>query len=608
MRVRNNNSKKLPRFPYAGHARSARHTAAFVPSTALNAPLNGDATMSAGLLALFAFSPILLAGILLVGLSWPARRAMPLVYLLTAAIGLYVWDMSFNRILASTVQGLVITAGVLWIIFGAILLLNTLKHSGGITAIRAGFATISPDRRIQAIIIAWMFGCFIEGASGFGTPAAIAAPLLVAIGFPAMAAVMLGMLVQSTPVSFGAVGTPIIIGINSGLDSATIGARLVEQGSSWSSFLQLITSEVAIIHACIGTVMPLIMVLMLTRFFGKEKSWKAGFEVLPFALFAGLAFTLPYAATGVFLGPEFPSLLGGLIGLAIVTSAARLGFLMPKTTWDFAPAKDWPSEWVGSVEMKLDSLTVKPMSALRAWLPYVLVGALLMISRVFPEVGAALKSVILLFPDILGETGIKADFMPLYLPGGILVAVVIATFFLHGMKVRELSAAVKESSRVLLGAGFVLLFTVPMVRILINSGVNAADLASMPITMARYVADSVGGIYPLLAPSVGALGAFIAGSNTVSNMMLSQFQFGVAENLGISAALIVAVQAIGAAAGNMVAIHNVVAASATVGLLGREGATLRKTIWPTFYYVLFTGLAALFALHVLGVSDPLLAR
>lgn len=564
--------------------------------------------MSAGLLALFAFSPILLAGILLVGLSWPARRAMPLVYLLTAAIGLYVWDMSFNRILASTVQGLVITAGVLWIIFGAILLLNTLKHSGGITAIRAGFATISPDRRIQAIIIAWLFGCFIEGASGFGTPAAIAAPLLVAIGFPAMAAVMLGMLVQSTPVSFGAVGTPIIIGINSGLDSAGIGARLVEQGSSWSSFLQLITSEVAIIHACVGTVMPLIMVLMLTRFFGKEKSWKAGFEVLPFALFAGLAFTLPYAATGVFLGPEFPSLLGGLIGLAIVTSAARLGFLMPKTTWDFAPAKDWPSEWVGSVEMKLDSLTVKPMSALRAWLPYVMVGALLVISRVFPEVGAALKSVILLFPDILGETGIKADFMPLYLPGGILVAVVIATFFLHGMKVRELSAAVKESSRVLLGAGFVLLFTVPMVRILINSGVNASDLASMPITMARYVADSVGGIYPLLAPSVGALGAFIAGSNTVSNMMLSQFQFGVAENLGISAALIVAVQAIGAAAGNMVAIHNVVAASATVGLLGREGATLRKTVWPTVYYVLFTGLAALFALHVLGVSDPLVAR
>ena len=563
--------------------------------------------MQPGILALLAFSPILLAAILLVGLRWPAKRAMPLVYLLTAGIGLYVWEMSLNRVLASTLQGLIITLGVLWIIFGAILLLNTLKHSGGITAIRAGFAVISPDRRIQAIIIAWLFGCFIEGASGFGTPAAIAAPLLVAIGFPALAAVMLGMMVQSTPVSFGAVGTPIIIGVNSGLDSASLGARLVEQGSSWDVFLQLITSNVAIIHAIVGTVMPLLMVLMLTRFFGKEKSWKAGFEVLPFALFAGLAFTLPYAATGVFLGPEFPSLAGGLIGLAIVTTAARFGFLMPRTTWDFADARDWPSEWLGSVEMKLDQLTAKPMGTLRAWLPYVLVGLLLVISRVFPEVSAALKSVVLVFPDLLGETGIKADFMPLYLPGGILVAVVIATFFLHGMKLRDLGTAVGESSKVLLGAGFVLLFTVPMVRILINSGVNASELPSMPIAMAQWVADSVGSIYPLLAPSVGALGAFIAGSNTVSNMMLSQFQFGVAESLGISGALIVAVQAIGAAAGNMVAIHNVVAASATVGLLGREGTTLRKTIWPTLYYILFTGLIALFAINVLGVSDPLVA-
>ena len=214
--------------------------------------------MSSGFLALMAFAPILLAGILLIGLRWPARRAMPLVYLLSAGIALFVWDMSFNRVLASTLQGLVVTVGVLWIIFGAILLLNTLKHSGGITAIRAGFTTISPDRRIQAIIIAWLFGCFIEGASGFGTPAAIAAPLLVAIGFPAMAAVLMGMLVQSTPVSFGAVGTPIIVGVNTGLDHAAIGEQLAVAGSSWEAYLQLITSQVAIVHALVGTAMPLV--------------------------------------------------------------------------------------------------------------------------------------------------------------------------------------------------------------------------------------------------------------------------------------------------------------------------------------------------------------
>lgn len=561
--------------------------------------------MSPSILALLAFAPILLAAILLVGLRWPAKRAMPLVFLVTASIALYFWEMSFNRVLASTLQGLAITAGVLWIIFGAILLLNTLKHSGAIQAIRAGFITISPDRRVQAVIIAWLFGCFIEGASGFGTPAAIVAPLLVAIGFPAMSAVMLGMLVQSTPVSFGAVGTPIIIGITGGLDTAAISASLEANGSSWAAFLQLITSQVAIIHALVGTLIPFIMVLMLTRFFGKEKSWKAGFAMLPFAIFTGLAFTVPYVATGIFLGPEFPSLLGGLIGLAIVTTAARFNFLTPKTTWDFAPSKEWPSEWLGTIEMKLDEMTSKPMSSWLAWLPYVLVGALLVISRIFPEIGNAMKAVVIKFPNILGEAGISADFMPLYLPGGILVFVACSAYFLHRMKWPEFRSALSESSRILLGAGFVLLFTIPMVRILINSGVNTADLPSMPIAMAHYIADTFGGIYPLFSPAIGALGAFIAGSNTISNMMFSQFQFGVAQNLGISSALIVAGQAIGAAAGNMIAIHNVVAASATVGLLGQEGVTLRKTIWPTLYYVFFTGLIIFLAINVLGITDPL---
>jgi len=563
--------------------------------------------MSTGLFAFFAFVPILLAGILLIGLRWPASRAMPLVYLASVGIALFAWDMSFNRVLASSLQGLVVTVGLLWIIFGAILLLNTLKHSGAIMVIRAGFTTISPDRRIQAIIIAWLFGCFIEGASGFGTPAAIAAPLLVAVGFPAMAAVLMGMLVQSTPVSFGAVGTPIIVGVNTGLDTATIGAQLAANGSSWDAYLQLITTQVASIHAIVGTFMPFIMVIMLVRFFGKDRSWRAVFEVLPFALFAGLSVTIPYVLTGIFLGPEFPSLLGGLVGLAIVTTAARKGFLVPKTTWDFADRKDWPQEWLGSIEMKLDELTARPMSSFRAWSPYLLVAVLLVVSRVFPEVTALFKSVAVNFGSMLGEADISAGIQPLYLPGGILVMVVLATFFLHRMQVKELGRAVKESSGVLLSAGFVLLFTVPMVRILINSGVNAADLPSMPILLARYVADTVGGIYPLFAPSIGALGAFLAGSNTVSNMMFSQFQFGVATNLGLSTALMVSIQAIGAAAGNMVAIHNVVAASATVGLLGREGATLRRTIWPTLYYVLMTGIIALIAAYVMDFSDPLMA-
>jgi hypothetical protein len=280
--------------------------------------------------ALLAATPILVAAILLVGLQWPARRAMPVVYLAAAAIALYFWEMSLNRVLASSLQGIVVTIAVLWIIFGAIMLLNTLQNSGAITTIRAAFTDISPDRRVQVLIIAWLFGCFIEGASGFGTPAAIVAPLLVAIGFPALAAIVIGMMIQSTPVSFGAVGTPILIGVKGGLDFVKISAELTAAGSTWEAFLRLITSEVAIGHAIVGTLMPLLMVVMLTRFFGKKKSWTEGLSMAPFALFTGLSFAIPYALTGIFLGPEFPSIVGALAGLSIVVPAAKYGFLIPE--------------------------------------------------------------------------------------------------------------------------------------------------------------------------------------------------------------------------------------------------------------------------------------
>ncbi len=564
--------------------------------------------MNQTLLSLLAFAPLVLAAILLVGLSWPARRAMPVVFVVTALIGLFAWDMTVNRVLASTLQGLILTGAILWIIFGAILLLNTLKHSGAITAIRGGFSNISPDRRIQAIIVAWLFGCFIEGASGFGTPAAVAAPLLVALGFPALAAVMIGMMIQSTPVSFGAVGTPIVVGVSGGLDKAGLSEQLTANGSSWEAFYHLITSEVAITHAVVGLLMPLFMCAMLTRFFGRNKSWLEGMAIAPFAIFAGLAFVVPYALAGVLLGPEFPSMIGALVGLLIVVPAAKAGFLVPKKQWDFAEASAWPVDWMGSIEIKLDSLTEKkPMAIGLAWTPYILLAALLVLSRVSPTVKSFFTdNLVLGWKDILGETGVSGSIQFLYLPGGIMALVVLITFLLHRMKFSELTAAVSESSKTLLGAGFVLVFTIPMVRILINSGVNLGDLPSMPRAMAELVASSVGEIYPLFAPTVGALGAFIAGSNTVSNLMMSQFQFDTAGLIGVSGAMMVAGQAVGAAAGNMIAIHNVVAASATVGLLGREGQTLRMTIIPTLYYVIAAGLIMLFAIHVLGVTDPLM--
>ncbi|MGO2386597.1 MAG: L-lactate permease [Psychrobacter sp.] len=560
-----------------------------------------------GLLALL---PIVLCGIFLIGLQWSAKKTMPIILAVTATLALFVWDMTLTRVSSSIIQGTIITVSVLWIVFGAIFLLNTLKHTGAIAAIRSGFTNVSPDRRVQAIIIAWCFGCFLEGAAGFGTAAAIAAPLLVAIGFPALGAVLMGMMIQSTPVSFGAVGTPIVIGVNKGLDTAAISTQLAQQGLEWGDFLQLITSQVAILHGVIGTFMPLFMVMMLTRFFGKNKSWKEGFEIWPFAIFAGLAFTLPYTLTGIFLGPEFPSLVGGLVSVAIVVNAAKRGFLVPKTTWDFEPQKNWPSEWLGKLVVSKEDLTPnedgKKMSIFMAWFPYLLVALLLVFSRVFAGFKDFLNSVTLDFTSVLGEADISAGFSPLYLPGGLLlISALVAAFFQTKKPGSALNSALKESSKTVLSAGFVLIFTIPMVRIFINSGVNLSDVASMPVASAELFAGTFGNVFPLISATIGALGAFIAGSNTVSNMMFSQFQYEAAISLRISPSIIIAAQAVGAAAGNMIAIHNVVAASATVGLLGMEGATLRRTILPTLYYVLFCGIIVMAVIYIFGFQGPL---
>ena len=228
--------------------------------------------MTSGVQALLAFAPILLSAIFLIGFRWPARRAMPVVFILSAAIALMLWEVPFNYIAASVIEGLFITFNILFIIFGAILLLNTLKHSGGITAIRAGFTRISQDRRVQVIIIAWLFGSFIEGASGFGTPAAIASPLLVALGFPALAAVMIGMMIQSTPVTFGAVGTPILIGAKGGLENPQLLTQLASQGQTLEGYLGIIASEAAILHGITGTLIPLFMI-MICRIGLTGKRW-----------------------------------------------------------------------------------------------------------------------------------------------------------------------------------------------------------------------------------------------------------------------------------------------------------------------------------------------
>ncbi|MGM0778496.1 MAG: L-lactate permease [Bacillota bacterium] len=559
--------------------------------------------MSIGLLALIATLPIVSVFLFLVILRWPAKRAMPVSLILTILMAMFIWKVPGNQIAAASAKGIVTALEVGVIVFGAILLLNTLKASGAIFTIRKGFMSISPDRRVQTIIVCWLFGSFLEGAAGWGAPATIVGPLLVAIGFPAMGAVMVALILQSTPVSYGAVGTPILIGVHSGLkDSPLVQSYIAEQGTTFDAYINAIGGQVALIHGVIGIFIPLFMVTMLTYFFGKNKSIAEGLAIWKFAVFAGLAFTVPYALVANLLGPEFPSLIGGLIGLAIVVPAAKKGLFTPVKAWDFEEKSHWNPSWMGSLDVDATDKPKKQISFLAAWLPYLLVAVLLVLTRVqYLPFSAWLQAFVLKFESVFG-TAITIESKPLNLPGVIFIVVSLLSIFIFKMNVRDYEQAVKDSFKTIVSAMAALVFAVPMVQVFINSGINAADFTSMPLALAEGISNIFGSYWPLTAPTIGAIGAFAAGSNTVSNMMFSLFQFGVADNILASPATIVALQAVGGAAGNMICVHNVVAASSSAGLIGREGSLIRKTLIPMTFYVIFAGGIGYVAINGIGMN------
>lgn len=566
-------------------------------------------------LSLLAIAPIAVVGVLLAGFRWPAKYAMPVGYVITVIIAMAVWQMRPASVVAATIEGVIIAITLLYIVFGALLLLSTVISSGAMSTIRAGFTSISPDRRVQAIIIGWLFGSFIEGASGFGTPAAVVAPLLLALGFPAMAAVMVGLIIQSTPVSFGAVGTPMIVGVGGGLqDGAGVNERTAELGLSYDGLVAEIAFQTAAIHAIAGLLIPLAIAVFLTGFFGERRSFAEGLRIWPFALYASLAMTVPYVLVARFIGPEFPSLIGGLIGLTLVMFTSSRGFLMPKDTWEFGPRASWEERWMGSLDTdhlgeELD--TRKRMGIMTAWSPYVVIAVLLLATRLIDPLTNALRSdapwVTIPFNNLL-DTGISTTWQWLYSPGTVFIVTVLITYALHKMNGHQIRATWSVAAKQLLGTAVALGFAVPLVRLLIRSGPDFtnSELASMPVTLAEGAAAVAGANWPLVAPWIGALGAFVAGSNTVSNLTFSLFQFATGNEIGVAPESVVAAQAVGGAAGNPVAIHNIVAASATVGLLGREGDLIRKTVLITAYYSLVGGAVSFLWIYGIGFNAGLI--
>ena len=540
------------------------------------------------MLALIAFVPILVTLVLMMVFNWPAKWSLLISLVLALVFGFFFWDLSPLALLGGSLYGMLSSVDVLIIITGAILLMNTLKASGATSAINRGFKNICPDKRVQACIIGFSFCSFIESAAGFGTPAALAGPLLVSLGFPPMAAAMITLIFDSTAVSFGAVGTPV---------TASLGALGLSGNAEYAAQFSLWT---ALPHAIMGVFLPLIVLMMTTKFFSKEKSFKPALEAAPFAIFTGLSFSVPMLTVAYFIGYEFASLIGALVSIAVTVIAAKKGFLVPKNNWDFGDPEEWNKDWLAT--SKVSPTEESNMSLIKAWVPYLLVALILVITRI-PQLGikdllTSGSPFVVSIKNILGFENLNWSLKWAYLPGTFFIVVALITNLLHKMSGEKIKKSWKDTGRQISGAALALLFGLALVEIMKFKGPSGF---SMMDEMAGALAKVGKELYIIIAPFIGVLGAFVSGSATVSMNLFSNLQFDTATVLDLPTVFIISMQCVGAAVGNMVCINNAVAASATIGTVGREGKLIKTNAIPMLIYTSVT-IVFFYVMIGLGVS------
>ena len=529
------------------------------------------------MLALLAAVPILLTIVLTVVFNMSAKKVLPIAWAVIVVIGYFAWEMKVLDIAAYSVAGFLGSIDTLLIIFGAILLMNMLDKAGAMHRIQGMFNGITEDARIQLVIVGFAFSAFIEGAAGFGTPAAIAAPLLIGLGFPPMAAAISCLILNSTPVPFGAAGTPT----NAAAD--IVKEMLPSIGITDFETWKLGLSFISALGMAVGALLIIFVVVgIITRMFGKNKSFADALPVLPFCLFAAVVFDIFFLILAKFIGSEITSLTAAAITIFVLIGAAKAGFLMPKTIWRFES------------DEKKDKKTedIPHMSLFKAWIPYLFVSLWLILTRI-PQLGlkGPIKSVVISVKGILGVPEAAWNFAILNNPGvAPFILIVLLSIPLYGLSGTQVKEIFSKSANQVYGATVALIFGFGLVYMYRYSSINGLGLDSMLLTMAKGVAELAGGNYFYFATFIGSVGAFMFGSNTVSNIMFSPLQFQTAQLLNIPPTVILALQNQGGAIGNMICINNIVAAAATTGVItikGIEGKLIRTDIVPwAIYYVI----------------------
>lgn len=481
-----------------------------------------------------AASPILLVLVLMAGFGRSAALSGAAGLALAAglAFGPFALDRAtgvgvFASFLGVALEGMFLAATVVAIVWPALALHRWQEETGALERVRAALGVLTTDPAARTLLVGWFFALFVEGAAGFGTPVALAAPLLAGFGLAPARAVAVALIGHAVGVSFGAVGTPVLAQ-----------AELVSVAE------EALAGPTALIHGLVGPSLAIAAVASA----GAMR--QAPGRALALALLAAVLFLSPSVLIAHAIGPELPTLLGALAGGA--------GFVL-------LLARFRPPSFAG---LRLGS----------ALAPYLVLIGLVLVTRLVAPVRALAEAPVLGW-QLWGRFG--GSVRPLFHPGTLLAA----AFLLGGIwRGARLPVLLRTLGRTGLGLGRVAVGLVAMLtlsRLMLHAGMIAA--------LAEAATRGIGPLYPAVAPAVGALGAFVTGSATASNILFSALQEATAKGLGLPPVLLLAAQGVGAGVGNIVCPHNIVAGAATVGIAGAEGAILRATLLPCLFYLAAAG-------------------
>ncbi|MDE1452218.1 L-lactate permease [Bacillus paralicheniformis] len=516
--------------------------------------------------------------------------------LIALALAVFVYGMPAHQAVMSASQGAVY--GLLpigWIIVTSVFLYKLTVKTGQFEIIRSSVLSITDDRRLQALLIAFSFGAFLEGAAGFGAPVAISAALLVGLGFNPLYAAGICLIANTAPVAFGAIGIPIIaVEGPTGIPAMDISKMVGRQLPFLSVFI------------------PFYLIIIMS---GLKRAW----EVLPAILVSGVSFAVTQYVSSNFLGPELPDILSAIVSL--IALAVFLKFWKPKTTFRFSHEKEMAAA-AEAQQLKHQKASYSAGQIFKAWTPFLLLTAMVSIWGI-PAVKQALtghyegSNPLLLFINDIGGRLTFAPGVPflhnqildgsgkplealykLDLAGSAGTAILIAavlTKFVTGMPWKEWGAVFTDSLKELGKPILTIASVVGFAYVTNSSGMSTTLGMSLAMT---------GSMFAFFSPVLGWLGVFITGSDTSANLLFGSLQKVTAQSVGMEPVLSVAANSSGGVTGKMISPQSIAVACAAVGLAGKESDLLRFTLKHSLFLLFLVCMITFLQHHLFAWMIP----